>query len=365
MSKDSDMDFPATVSWVGHRIREARVHLERLSQSSGLPSIAFSVTEENNGFSSGLRGFAVAEELRKLGWRSIVLPKQLELSQRQRILRWEETDILVLQKSRHPLNRPKYYQGTTCVFDIDDADFVNPAFRDSTIECLQGSQHIIAGSRYVAEFSRRHNAAVDIVWTGSYPRKRHTARKAEPPAVAWAISDVSHYSGEFELVMDALARVRNRNWQFWLFGANDTNIVRPKLTFLTNNGIQCRTFPFMRYKQFLATLQSAAIGLAPLVPSASTFSAGKSFGKVLGYLDCRAAIVASNTADHPLFFRHGINGLLVSSTEELSENVDLLLSDPSLRQRISAQAHRDYLEQLSIRAVTRQLDAILRPLVRD
>src|SRR5438105_589561 len=109
-------------SWAGHRLREAIVHVDRLSQTSSLPRIAFSVGGGNDGMSSGLRGYAVARELRQLAWRTIVIPKHLELSQRERVIRSEHPDIMILQKSRDPLNRPKFYPNTRCVFDIDDAD---------------------------------------------------------------------------------------------------------------------------------------------------------------------------------------------------------------------------------------------------
>ena len=86
---------------------------------------------------------------------------------------------------------------------------------------------------------------------------------------------------------------------------------------------------------------------------------------MLAYLNCRAAIVASDAADHPLFLRHGLNGFLASNAAEFAESIDQLLADSDLRQRVSAQAYLDYLDKLSIGSVARQLDAILRPLVRN
>src|SRR5450631_2932946 len=121
---------PQFARWIGHRLREASVHVERTLQNSDSPRIVFCVDDGDNGMSSGLRGYALARELRKLGWRTIVIPKQLEFSQRQRILRLEKPDIIILQKSRHPMNRPKFYKGSICVFDIDDADFVDENARE-------------------------------------------------------------------------------------------------------------------------------------------------------------------------------------------------------------------------------------------
>ncbi len=52
---------------VGHRVWEAGVHVDRLFRSAGLPRVIFSVSDGNDGYSSGLRGYAIAEELRNFG----------------------------------------------------------------------------------------------------------------------------------------------------------------------------------------------------------------------------------------------------------------------------------------------------------
>jgi hypothetical protein len=309
---------------------------------------------------SGLRGYSLAQELRHFGWRTILLPKQIELSQRQRLVRLEHPHVVVLQKSRHPLNRPKYFPGSTCVFDIDDADFVNPNFHDSVIECIRESAGVIAGSHFVAEYARQFNSRVWVVWTGSRPTNRPPARKLNPPVVAWAISDVDLYPNEFAFVLSALNSVKTNNWQFWLFGVADAEKLQNRLTSFARRGIPCRMFPFMPYQDFLRTLDMVSIGLAPLVPSKSEFSQGKSFGKVLGYLNSRAAIVASDSADHPKFFKDSLNGFLASNPHEFAERIERLLSDENLRKLITERAYHDYVAQLSISAVAKRMDSLLR-----
>jgi hypothetical protein len=350
-------------SRVGHRLRETGVHLDRLSQRTDLPRVAFSVGDDNDGFSSGLRGYAIAEELRNLGWRTIVIPKQLELLQRQRLMRRERPNIVVLQKSRHPLNRPRYYPDAICVFDIDDADFLDPQRRDSVVECMKGSAQVIAGSRNVADFARLHNDNVDIIWTGSRPFARPPAAKLDPPVVGWAVSNAGSYPKEMALLVSALTHVRSDNWQFWLFGANDAATGRALIDPLVARGIRVRALPFMNYQKFLNLVRMVSIGLAPLMSARSEFSAGKSFGKILGYLDCRAAIVASDSADHALFIRSGENGFLAATAEEFGSKIDLLLADGNLREQIALRAHGDYIEKLSIASVAQKLDGVLRSLI--
>jgi glycosyltransferase involved in cell wall biosynthesis len=352
-----------SISWVGHRVREAGVHVERLSQRADLPRVIFSVSRENDGYSSGLRGYAIAAELRNFGWRSSVIPKQLELSQRQRLMHLECPDVIVLQMGKHPLNRPKYYPNAICVFDIDDADFLYPVHRDGAIECMQNSSAVIAGSRFVADFARKYNSRVEVIWTGSSPTKFRPVQKLMPPVVAFAVSNASAYPEECELVMSALTRVRSKDWQFWLFGVNEPDVGSRMTAVLRERGISCRSFEFMNYPKFQKKMEMVSIGLAPIVPSNSPLIAGKSFGKILAYLNCRAATVASDFADHPLFFQNGINGYLASGPEEFAERIELLLSDSELREQIAERAYKDYIEKLSTRAVAKKTDIFFRELM--
>ena len=352
-------------SWIGHRVREAGIHVGRLSQSADLPRVIFSPSDGNRGYSSGLRGYAIAEELRNFGWRTSVIPKQLELSQRQRLVHLERPDVIVLQKAKHPLNRPKFYPNATCVFDLDDADFLDLTHQEGTIECIRNSSGVIAGSRFVADFAGKYNSHVEIIWTSSTPSKYRSEHKLMPPVVAFATSDADKYPRECALVTSALSRVRSRDWQFWLFGVHNPIVGQRMTTDLKDRGISCQIFPFMSYTKFMKIMEVVSIGLAPIVPSISAEVGGKSFGKFLSYLNCRVTTIASNFADHPLFFENGINGYLASSPSEFAEYIDLLLSDSELREQIAESAYKDYLDKLSTHAAAKKTDIFIRELMRS
>ncbi|MEY8842268.1 hypothetical protein AB9K41_24835, partial [Cribrihabitans sp. XS_ASV171] len=55
--------------------------------------------------------------------------------------------------------------------------------------------------------------------------------------------------------------------------------------------------PFMSYDEFLASLRDVAVGLSPVHPD-SDFSKGKSFGKILAYLDAKVPVICSEAVDH-------------------------------------------------------------------
>jgi hypothetical protein len=354
---------PAKIkSWVGHRVREAAVHLERLQQPASDLSVVFCVDDLRNGMASDLRGYTIAEALRPLGWRSIVIPKQLELSQRQRILKHEQPQVVVLQSARHPLNRPRFYPDQFCVFDLDDADFLDPKAKPAVIECAAASQAAIAGSRYVADFLKQHCDRVEIVWTSSDPLEyAEPPAKHTPPIVCWACSNPHRYPEEGKLVQDVMTRLSSHlRCQFWLIGVRDPAMGQDFIQPIADRGIPCELIPFLPYQKLLTTLESVSIGLAPLVPEQSPFSAGKSFGKILAYLNTAVAVIASDCVDHPLFFQHGENGFLASTVAEWVESVEFLLAGPAECARIAAKAREDYIRHLSVQATAKKTDRLFR-----
>jgi hypothetical protein len=340
-------------SWVGHRGRELLLHAHRLMQpkAPGRRALIFP-GEAATGSGSDLRATAIARELRRRGWRATNVPSQLELGQRLRIIRAERPDVILLQQSRHPLNRPRYYAGTPCVFDADDADILDPTCRDDVIECCTESAAVVAGSRFLADEFRRYNPRVKVVWTGTYlqPSPQMVPNRFRLPSVAWATSNAIGYSHEAEFVREVIVRLAKRTQFSYLqygVGADQRDAVEKFLAPIRRAGVPVKVFQPIAYKQFVTSLESVAVGLQP-VSVENPFSRGKSFGKLLAYLTADVAIVASHAVDHPLFFRDCVNGVLApNDVDRWVEGAALLLQDPSQRARMVANARADFQARLT------------------
>ena len=258
----------------------------------------------------------------------------------------------MLQHARHKLNRPRYYPGTTCVYDCDDADILEPERTDAVIECCRDSSAVIAGSRFLAGQFRPHNPNVSVVWTGSYiqPVARRRPSEDRDRVVAWAASCPLEYPVEAEWVAHVMARLAERvRFTFRLYGAKPGQeaqlaaLLRP----IRDKGVHVELFELMPYRRFVRTLDAVAVGLHP-VCIRNPFSQGKSFGKLLAYLAADVAIVTSSEVDHPLFFEDGRNGMLVSEdVETWVDRCERLLLDTESRGRMVAEAHNDYLRRLT------------------
>jgi len=350
------------VSWVGHQIRELIVHLKRWSQPGRNPRVVFLPWGVPEGDSTELRVFNVAQTLRKRGWRCVVIPAQLELYQRQRIIRFEKPDVIFIQKSRHPANRPRFYSGYPVIYDIDDADFLDDRATESVAECCRESKAVIAGSDFVAKWCGQFNPNVHVVWTGTpVPPSRPPVRpQNRQPIVAWAPSSAQGKTADQQIIVEALTGLAERQitFTFRCYGVDDPREIAPFLSQLADAGISVTTYPKMPYQRFLDSLQEVAVGLAPFSLD-SAFNQGKSFGKVLAYLISDVAIVASPVLEHPKFFRHGENGMLPQTPADWVDAVACLLTDPHLRYTITDCAWRDFSRELTTEVASERVAQII------
>jgi hypothetical protein len=349
--------------FVGHRYREALVHVRRVSQPSSRPRAVFFPSQmPAEGGSSLLRAFNVAAALRGMGWRTTVVPPQCELVQRRRILRMERPDVIILQMQRHPLNRPKLYEGYPAVFDIDDADFLDEKCVDAVRECCEGSAAVTAGSRFVADWCGQYNKRVSVIWTAaSVPATRAEPRPRDrKPVVTWAQSVPDRYPAERALVIEIITALARQNipFDFWLYGVAEKSGISDLLWAAEKAHVPVKTHPFLAYPQFIESLSQVAVGLQPIAME-SPFSRGKSFGKVLAYLAADVAVVASDALDHPLFFRNGENGMLAKSLEDWIAQTGRLLREPELRQSLADRAWEDFARELSTEAAARKMAEVL------
>jgi glycosyltransferase involved in cell wall biosynthesis len=349
--------------YIGHRLREAIVHGQRLVQVGRAPRVVFFPSMPRcEGGSGLLRCWCIAAEMRRAGWRAIVVPPQCELGQRQRILRLERPDAIVLQMQRHPDNRPWLYRGYPAIFDVDDADFVDDRWTRIVAECCHQSRAVIAASRFTADFCRQHNPDVTIVWTGTQrPRRRPSPPPRDrAPILTWAHSAPHLSPGEFELVRAVVAELARRGlrFTFWLYrGISPEQDVAREVREL-EAAVPVRMFPFMKYPRFVDSLREAAVGLAPIC-TRTAFSNGKSFGKVLAYLASDVAVVAADAVDHPLFFRHGCNGMLARALDDWVESAARLLTDPPFRQEIADRAWTDFGRELTTEVAAARVRAVI------
>ncbi|WP_425093906.1 glycosyltransferase family protein [Tropicimonas sp. S265A] len=349
--------------YVMHRLREAALY-PRMAVPASTPRIVFLPSDVRT-MSSLLRGYNMAEAFQTMGWNPIVLPKQLDPGQRRRILRFFRPDMAVLLGSRLPANSRHLLEGIPYVYDLDDADFHNPALEEEIRADVTRADGVAAGSRYIANWCEALNPNTTIIWTGSPDIEPdwtdHTQREG---VVTWAQSAPTRYKLEFAFVTDVMERVAaaRPGVKFRLYGCGPEDADHPLVQRLRAAGVDVELKPFMDgYADFIASLQETAVGLSAIIPS-NAFSKGKSFGKILAYLSAGVPVIASDEVDHGAFFRPE-TGIVSNDPEVWAEKTIALLDDPALRNAMVQAAHADFRKHLTTEVAAEQLDRLCRAIL--
>ena len=345
---------------IGNIVREALLYLEILrSRKANKSIVMFPWQSELGSSSSRERVYRIAEHLKSQGWRVIIVPHQLNLTQRQRILRIENPDILLVQTVRHPLNRPALYQAKNIVFDIDDADFENPEARQDVIDCCTGSSMVTCGSKYIRDFCQKYNKNTFVVWTGMENQSaKYSPASTRSNIVAWGTSNSLAYSQEREFV-GRVAKILSSHVKFelWVYGANNHPDLQEFKSQMEDIGVKCKLIPSMSFIEYHKSLESCAVGLHP-ISLENSFSKGKSFGKLNSYIQRGVPIVTQRALDYPDFFIDNHSAMLAKSEEEWAEKIEALLENPALRDQLAANAFASFLKELDTPVVAKKLNDI-------
>jgi hypothetical protein len=352
------------LSSVGHLIRELALYKKLFSLSPENRTIMF-LPSDGKQMSALLRAYNIAEGLAARGWNCIVIPKQLEQTQRRRLYRAFKPDLLFLQTSRHPLNDPLLLDGIPYVYDLDDADFHNSLISKRIESTVSGALGVIAGSRYIAEWCKNYSDNVSIIWTGApitkWDRPKHNNRA---PIVTWAQSRPAHYTREFAWVTRVMKEVAaaRTGVRLRLYGWHDGD-TSPHLKELEEHGVEVELYRPLSYSKFVHSLGEVSVGLSPICID-TEFNRGKSFGKILAYLDAKVPVLASDEADHSLFFDNSTG--IVSNDERIwVEEILSLLSDHKRRNEMSENAFIKFSDLLSLEAAARKVDMFIRKLLNS
>ncbi|QYZ70539.1 glycosyltransferase family protein [Neotabrizicola shimadae] len=346
-------------AWGGHRLREVAVLPRALDRRDG-PRIAFFPSSSREG-ASLLRAWNMAGALRPLGWRTLVVPMQLEEVQRRRLMRVFAPDLILFQQCRHPLNDANHAMGLPFVLDCDDADFLDPAIAPRLEATARGAMGVVCGSRFIRDWAAGLNARAEVIWTGTpvspVPPPDQRTRGA---VVAWAQASPAGYPMELAFVQELTRRLWARGLRFRLrlYGVGTAEEAAIRAGF--GPGADLELMPLMGYDAFLASLRDVAVGLSPII-AASPFSRGKSFGKILGYLDAGVPVIASDEADHALFFTPE-SGVVSNDPAVWEAAVARLLGDGDARAAMAGAARAEMERRLSVTAAAARLDAFLRGL---
>lgn len=347
---------------VGHLFRELGVRVSSLWAGRGSTVMIFPGGSPG-GTAAGLRGWSLAPPLRKLGFRVIVIPPQLELAQRQRLVAKERPDFIIFQKCRDPFNDPALFPQTPCILDMDDADFLNPSATERITRITRQCVAAVGGSTFVEAWLSQYCGTTRVIWTGSPLAEKLIRKRPKAPSrtLVYAVSDILGFPKETAFVRDvAVACGQTSGIRLHLIGRGDRDSVLEFFAPVVRAGIPVEITGWLPYSKLVDLIGLGALGLAPLDTEHSLASKGKSFGKVLAYLAAGIPVLCSDAAEYPHFFDSGVNGYVLPHDPHVWRDIILqLLADGEIRNRIVVAADRDFHARLSATTMAEHWSSLL------
>lgn len=253
-------------------------------------------------------------------------------------------------------HQPRY------VYDFDDAVFLpnvseaNRRFawlkpRDQAERLAASAAGVSAGNAWLAAWAARARGgdadAVAVIPTAVDTRDwTPGAPPAGPPRLVWTGSHST--VGYLDSIRTAIARVVRRwpDLELHVMGARFSD---PSFRVVTHEWSESAE---------RALVRSAHIGLSPLADE--EWALGKCGLKLLLYMACGLAAVASPVGVHTEIVEHGVNGLLAADTDAFAGAIESLLADGAHRRELGARARATVEARYSLDHVAPRLANLLR-----
>ena len=250
------------------------------------------------------------------------------------------------------------------VYDFDDAIFL-PAMSEANkafsflknparvAEILKLSRHVTVGNAFLAEYARRFNANVTVIPT-AVDTNRFAPRADAPPrdrlVVGWIGSPTTFQY--LESLKDVLATVASRHpFTLKVSGAGRA---------VNFPGVDVEVVPWSMADE-VSLFNSCDIGVYPLTDD--DWSRGKCGFKAIQFLACGVPVVAAAVGVNREIIEHGVNSMLASTPQDWIAHLSTLLTNASLRRKMSVAGRQTIEARYSLRVTAPQLAAVMRSAV--
>lgn len=196
---------------------------------------------------------------------------------------------------------------------------------------------------------------IDISEHVSNPRKR-----SKKEIVLGYLSGTTTHKRDFGEITDALLYILKKYNRVYLHIAGHLTLNEAFTKFKD----RIKQTLFVPWKKLPSIISSLDINLAPLEVN-NPFCQAKSELKYFEAAICGIPTVASKTDSYQYAITPGVNGFLASTTKEWRENLELLINDKRLRNRIGQKAKEDVLLRYSPLNRGKELVETLKMIIRD
>ncbi|OGG61448.1 hypothetical protein A3I46_01210 [Candidatus Kaiserbacteria bacterium RIFCSPLOWO2_02_FULL_54_13] len=306
--------------------------------------------------SSRPRAFCVADELRARGLSTVIhTPPVLLISRTHWPGKWalivevirslfsiKKGDVVYLQRAI----ANKYFliimvaylfiSRRKMIFDIDDPVYVHSFFK--TMVLTRMADLVIVSSHAQVEWARQYNNNVHLIHItvnhAAYKKfTKQYSQNSAPVVIGWTGAANNHIPN-LKILASVLRMVVGETkvpFTFVLIGASRNKEVHEMFQHIP--GLAVEIVDWVNPENILLEIQKFDIGVVPNRIDGE-WNTGKQSYKLIEYMACGLAIVASAFGEVPYVIQDGMNGYLAHTEEEFAEKLEKLLSDPALRARL-------------------------------
>lgn len=234
-----------------------------------------------------------------------------------------------------PLEQIGFRRRTAMVVDYDDAvfhrydrqrnGFVRLLLGNKIAGIMHGSDVVIAGNRYLAEYAEHAGASrVEIIPTvvDTYAYKvRPPEQQRSCVTIGWIGTPGTWRECAVPFLGPLSSLVEGARVKFLAVGAGEGAVA--------GLGFEVRSWS---EETEIASIQEMDIGIMPLPDT--PWMRGKCGYKLIQYMACGLPVVASPVGVNSEIVEHGVNGFLAETDEDWRKALEALIRDPALRERM-------------------------------
>lgn len=315
--------------------------------------------------SSRQRAFLVADELNKRNIKVVIHEPPVglisEVSWIKKInLIWrlikafcniKKEDIIFLQRTINKYFFPlivfhKLIFRRKIIFDIDDTVYLysySSLLRVKILMIL--SNVVITGSHSLLDFSKKYNKNVYIIPTSIlfniYNKYKISKRdNNEIFTTGWIGNAIVHYEN-LKILKPVFEKLISNsiNFKFVLIGSLNSEKVYSLFNNIKNLNVEfIDSLDWANSDEMPKAIQKFDVGLMPLVDT--EWNRGKCAFKAIEYMACGVPTIASPVGENKYLIKDGVNGFLVSNTNDWADKLQSLINDCELGKKTGTEGRR-------------------------
>ena len=251
------------------------------------------------------------------------------------------------------------------IFDFDDAIFLLHTteanrrfgwlkFPRKTAAICRLSTHVVVGNSYLGDYARQYNSRITVIPTSVDTERYRPTKKNKTHnrvVIGWTGSSTSQtYLEMFAPVLGALVARHNIELRVH----SDRSPLLPGIPFVWR--------PWSAETE-IEELADFDIGIMPMPDD--EWARGKCAMKALLYMSMGTPAVCSAVGTNCEVIQHGENGFLVTTSEEWLTNLEALIADPALREKVGMAGRRTVEDRYSMNQCAAAFARVVRETVEE